>query len=259
MARLPVFHSNANISATNPVAPPPQSNVWEQAGKLAKIGQELAVKWQETQNAAETLDGKYTAESAMSDILQEANDYSGYESPKDIENKQNELLARNDAVLDDVTKGFTNDVNATKFRRQYMFESMRNREQIKAAFSNSFVETGDPAYKASYQADLDNSFKAGFIDAEQRANMSAKMNDWDFSRASRNVVANPEETLSNIKEYNSDFQKTHSFTHITLSWVSGKVCLGVDVGVDCKVAGLERTRKLNKTLISHSWQVQPCC
>lgn len=221
MARLPVFHSNANISATNPVAPPPQSNVWEQAGKLAKIGQELAVKWQETQNAAETLDGKYKAESAMSDILQEANDYSGYESPKDIENKQNELLARNDAVLDDVTKGFTNDVNATKFRRQYMFDSMRNREQIKAAFrkksidlnnanltigyernKNSFVETGDPAYKASYQADLDNSFKAGFIDAEQRANMSAKMNDWDFSRASRNVVANPEETLANIKEYN---------------------------------------------------------
>ena len=63
----------------------------------------------------------------------------------------------------------------------------------------------------------------------------------------------------NIKEYNSDFQKTHSFTHITLSWVSGKVCLGVDVGVDCKVAALERTRKLNKTLISHSWQLQPCC
>ena len=35
--------------------------------------------------------------------------------------------------------------------------------------------------------------------------------------------------------------------------------LGVDVGDYCSFAGLERTRRWNKTLAPHSWQLQPRC
>lgn len=219
MARLPVFHSQSNISATNPVQPI-ENPMWGEVNKMARVGQELAVQWQKTQNAAETLDGKYRMETALDGILKEAQEFSGYETPKDIENKQNELLEQNDKVLDEVAGGFTNDINATNFKRQYQIDAMRNKEQIKAAFrqksidlnnanltigyeknKSGFVQTGDPSFKKSYMADLDNSFNAGFIDAEQRANMMSKMRDWDFSRASRNVLTDPEDTLANLKEY----------------------------------------------------------
>ena len=73
MAKLPVYTNNANIQIADR-APAP-TNPWKDVQDNAQAGMDLAVQWQKTQNAAESLDGKNKMVAAANDILTEAEEY----------------------------------------------------------------------------------------------------------------------------------------------------------------------------------------
>jgi len=222
MARLPVFTSSAGIR-TGRMARVDNSGMQAltQAGISAgNTLQQVAVQWQETQNAAETLDGKNKVFAEVNDILTEAEDYRDYKTPKDLQAKEKELLDRMSKVVSNVSDGFTNDRNREKFTEENKISTIQNMEKLKAVFREkyidnnkanlaisqennmkAFIKTGNPAYKQSYLADLENSFKAGYISEQYKQNAALRVKDWDFSLASSQMVADPEGTLKNISKF----------------------------------------------------------
>jgi len=196
MAKLPVYHSQSNIEITNPVAPPPQNPMWGEMNKMAQVGKELAVKWQEIKNDAETLDGKEKLTRGMNGILDDATNYNDYQTQADIDKAEKDLIERNNKLIEEVASGFTNEANAARFRQQYSIMSATNAEKIKGVFRNKtsdlaratttlsydrnkeqFVSTGNEAFKESYLNDL--KLASPFYSREEMAKMMLKVDDWD--------------------------------------------------------------------------------
>lgn len=220
MARLPVYINNANVQRTE-IVKAGRNPVPDALNNAGKEMQQLAIQWQKTQNAAESLDGKNKIFAAVNDILTEAEDYRDYKSPKDLQTKENELLDRMSKVVPDVSSGFTNDANRANFSQEQQLTTLQNMEKLKAIFRQkyidnnaanlvishennmkAFVRTGNPVYKKSYLADLENSFKAGYISEKEKTAAATKVNGWDFSFASSQMLSDPEGTLKNISKFN---------------------------------------------------------
>lgn len=216
MARLPIYNNGANISVA--ARAPVPTNPWKDTQQIAQAGMELAVQWQKTQNAAESLDGKNKMIAAANDILTEAEEYRDYQSPKDLQAKEQELQSRMDAILPGVTGGFTNGVNANQFSQEYQLTIAQNSERLKGIFREkymdndaanrtisydnnmkSFITSGNNSYKQSYLADLENSFKAGYISDQEKTAQALKVNDWDQARMLYLADKEPEIVLDGIK------------------------------------------------------------
>lgn len=216
MARLPIYNNSANISVAER-APAP-TNPWKDTQQTAQAGMDLAVQWQQTQNAAESLDGKNKMTAAVNDILTEAEEYRDYKSPKDLQAKEQELQARMDAVLPEITGGFTSDMNGLEFTQKNTLTMDYNSQKLKEIFRNktidnaaanrtisynnnmkSFVSTGNRAYKDSYLTDLENSFKTGYISEQEKAAQSLKVDAWDQARMLYQADNDPETVLEGIK------------------------------------------------------------
>lgn len=239
MARLPIYNNSANISVAER-APAP-TNPWKDTQQIAQAGMDLAVQWQKTQNAAESLDGKNKMIAAANDILTEAEEYRDYKSPKDLQAKEQELQSRMDAILPEVTGGFTNGMNANQFIQEYQLTIAQNSERLKGIFREkyidndaanrtisydnnmkSFVSTGNTAYKKSYLADLENSFKAGYISEQEKAAQALKVKDWDFAFASRQMLNDPEGALSNIKSFNLTPEESQKLQKAALTQIENR-------------------------------------
>ena len=239
MARLPIYNNSANISVAER-APAP-TNPWKDTQQIAQAGMDLAVQWQKTQNAAESLDGKNKMIAAANDILTEAEEYRDYKSPKDLQAKEQELQSRMDAILPEVTGGFTNEMNANQFIQEYQLTIAQNSERLKGIFREkyidndaanrtisydnnmkSFVSTGNTAYKKSYLADLENSFKAGYISEKEKAAQALKVKDWDFAFASRQMLNDPEGALSNIKSFNLTPEESQKLQKAALTQIENR-------------------------------------
>ena len=239
MARLPIYNNSANISVAER-APAP-TNPWKDTQQIAQAGMDLAVQWQKTQNAAESLDGKNKMIAAANDILTEAEEYRDYKSPKDLQAKEQELQSRMDAILPEVTGGFTNGMNANQFIQEYQLTIAQNSERLKGIFREkyidndaanrtisydnnmkSFVSTGNTAYKKSYLADLENSFKAGYISEKEKAAQALKVKDWDFAFASRQMLNDPEGALSNIKSFNLTPEESQKLQKAALTQIENR-------------------------------------
>ena len=93
MAKLPVYTTNANIRVVDRarVDTSGADALMRAGNNLGNTMQEVAVQWQETQNAAETLDGKNKMVAEINDIMDEAENYNDYSSPKDLQAKEKEL------------------------------------------------------------------------------------------------------------------------------------------------------------------------
>jgi len=224
MARLPVYHSQGNISTTQPIAPI-ENPMWGEVKKIAQLGQDLAVKWQSIQNDAETLDGKGKLSNGLNAIAQKAQAFNDYNTPQHLQQAEADFLKENSKLIDDVASGFTNKANAERFRREYSLMVDANAKQISSIFRNktgdlaranetisyeqnkkSYIATGNPAFKNNYLNDLE--LASPFFTRDQMAKMKAKINDWDFDRASSDLLKDPEGTLANISKYElSDDQK----------------------------------------------------
>lgn len=218
MAKLPVYNTDANVRVAGGVNVPQNDQVAQAMGNLAKQGQELALQWQQTQNEAERLDGKNKMMAEVNDILNEAEEYTDYKTPKDIEGKQKELQDRLNKVLPTISGGFTNQINANKFSQEYELTMLQNNEQLKGIFRKKFIDnnnanlivsqdrnkeayirTGSDAYKQSYFADLENSLKAGYLDKAQVEKMKLDTKQWDEYALVNQMSQNPEAYLEKLK------------------------------------------------------------
>lgn len=225
MARLPIYTNNANISVANRVESG-SNPIYGAMSESAKRAQELSVQWQKIQNAAESLDGKNKMIADATDILTEAENFTDYKTPADLKRKEDELIGKMDTVLSSVTEGFTNGLNAQQFSREYQLTMAQNTEKLKAIFRNkyidnnaanlalsydnnkkAFISSGNEAFRQSYIADLESSFKAGFIDKEAYTRAKLKTDDWDFDFALNQALLNPEETLNNLGNFHLNAEK----------------------------------------------------
>ena len=220
MAKLPIYNNQANINIDRGVnIENVNTPIYQAVDGLGRTIQDLSVEWQKTQNAAEALDGKNKIRAKMNDIINEAKNFNDWESPIDIENKENELNERLNRVVSEVASGFTNARNRADFENQYQIDTLKNTEQLKGIFrkkyidnnnanlviSNernmkSFIETGNIAYKNDYLSDLENSFKAGYISKEEKTRLALKTEDWEQYMILRQAETDPDAVISNLKE-----------------------------------------------------------
>lgn len=219
MATLPVYRNQSGVTRLNGVNVGRVTNV-QNVGigngmqALGKAIQEVSVKWQEAQDSAEALDGKNKLTEQTNALLQEAQTWSEYNSPKDIKHKQEEMQSRLSAIMENVTNGFTNQKNAERFSKEYELTQAVNMQRLNGLFRQkfiddnaanliksedrnrrSFIETGNIGFKESYKADLQNSFAAGFIDKETVAKAELETDKWNFARASFVLDNDPQAAL----------------------------------------------------------------
>lgn len=225
MARLPVFKTTANIRIA-PMARVDNSGAraLTQAGaNLGEAMQKAAVQWQNIKNEEETLAGKNQATAEFDSILEEANNYSGWKNHRELEEKEKELLGRMNTTVGEVAQGFTNDPNRADFELKMQMTTMANQERLKQIFRNkyidenksellismernkkNFVNSGNAAYKQSYLADLEGSFKAGYMTKFEYTKQKQDVDGWDYDFAYNQAVSNPENTINNIGNFGLD-------------------------------------------------------
>lgn len=243
MAKLPVYTTNANIRVADRVRVDTSgADALMRAGNnLGNTMQEVAVQWQETQNAAETLDGKNKMVAEINDIMDEAENYNDYSSPKDLQAKEKELSERLNRVVPNIAGGFTNDRNKEAFEMNNKINEMQSNEKLKAIFrkkyidnnaanltisyernKEAFIKSGNTSYKESYLADLASSFKAGYISQQQKQAAALKVKDWDFSFASAQMMNDPEGTLKNISQYDLAADKKQQLMTAAITQIKNK-------------------------------------
>ena len=271
MARLPIYTNEANIRVAEPIKIRGDQG-WQMAEQVARQGQELAVRWQETQNAAESLDGKNRMIAAANDVLDEAENFTDYKTPADLKRKEDEFLSRLDGILPEVTGGFTNDVNAARFSAEYQLTMAQNSEKLKSIFRekyidnnaanltlshnnnfNSYIQTGNVAYKQSYLSDLDNSFKAGYISETEKVKLSSEVDGWDMEYIKNMGAQDPDAALETLKKNYPDYAATKSGRD-TFNFITAEKNRQLEQAQKSSVAdfianptteGLERIKKLN--------------
>lgn len=218
MAKLPVYNTDANVRVAGGVNVPRNDYVSQAVGNLAKQGQELALEWQKTKNEGEWLDGKNKVIEQTNAILNEAEEWTDYQNPKDIEAKQKELEGRLNTVVSNVAGGFTNQMNASRFSQEYQLTTLQNTEKLKEIFRNksidnsnaallksanenkdAYIRTGNVAYKESYLADLNRAFKGRYITEQQKAQLELKTDEWDELALVNQISQDPEAYLEKFK------------------------------------------------------------
>lgn len=217
MPNLPIYTRNSKIE-TSQVVQRRSSGLAESMGNGVETGADLAVQWQKTQNAAESLDGKNKMAAAVQDLLQEANDFNDYNSPKDIEAKQSEVLDKLHKLVPDIVSGFNTETNANDFVRDTEVDISKTEAQLKGLFRkkyidnntanlivsadrnrDNFIRTGDVGFKQSYLADLEVSYKNGFIDKADYVQAKLKTDDWDKYMVYHLAETDPQGVIDNLK------------------------------------------------------------
>lgn len=220
MPQLPVYTRNSRIQPSGVVRQNTNS-VAEGLNEFGRAAADLAVKWQQTQNAAESLDGKNKMAAQIQDLITEANDYNSYQSPKDIEAKQNEMLDRLHKLVPDIVSGFNTETNANDFVRDTEMDISKTEATLKGLFRKkyidnneanlivsaernreNFIQTGDKGFKQSYIADLELSYKNGFIDKAAYTNAKLKTDEWDKLHIYRQAESDPQGVIDNLKAGN---------------------------------------------------------
>lgn len=217
MPQLPVYTRNSRIQPSGVVRQNTNS-VAEGLNEFGRAAADLAVKWQQTQNAAESLDGKNKMAAQIQDLITEANDYNSYQSPKDIEKKQTEVLDKLHKIVPDIVSGFNTDTNANSFVRNTELDVAKTEAQIKGLFRKkyidnneanlivsgdrnreNFISTGDETFRNSYIADLYSSYKNGFIDRETYTRRKQQTEGWDKYYIYRQAETDPQGVIDNLK------------------------------------------------------------
>lgn len=243
MAKLPVYINRANIQVSRGVRHDDSGarTLMRAGANFGETLQDIAVEWQKTQNAAETLDGKNKMVAEVNDILTEAEDFTDYKSPKELQEKERELTERMGRVVPNIAQGFTNDRNREAFEQENKINEMQDVEKLKSIFrkkyidnnaanltisydrnKEAFIRSGNAAYKNSYLADLERSFKAGYISEQQKQASALKLKDWDFGFASAQMMADPEGTLKNISNYDLSPDKKQQLMSAAVTQIKNK-------------------------------------
>ena len=194
------------------------SQTYKSLGNAAQSLLSLTAQWQQSKAEVENLDGKNKLVSEMTQILNEAEDYRDYNNFADLSNKENELLQRMYQVTPDIVNGFSNNQNAAIFQKQAELATLQNKEKLREIFRNKYVDnaksnlitsqdsnmenyitTGNAAYKESYLQDLENMFRAGFIDETYKTQMGLKTDEWETYHVLRQAESDPDTVINNLK------------------------------------------------------------
>lgn len=213
MAKLPVYNSQGGITTDTPnnIRKASDYQLWGDtlkgvSNELTKLGEE----WQKAKDQVENLDGKNKLMMGISDVLTEAEQFSAWNTPEELEAKKQELKAKMQGILPNVMDGFSNNQNAVLFQKQGEFATFQNQVKLDEIFRNkyqdkaleslatsqdmnfrNFVQTGDKNYKQSYFNDIDMMVNAGFMTREDAAKNKLAVNDWDAEYAYNVISQNP--------------------------------------------------------------------
>ena len=270
MARLPVFHSQANISATSPVQPI-ENPMWGEVNKMAQAGKALAVQWQEIKNKAETSDGKEKLKRGFDAILKDANNFNNYNSQADLDKAEKDLIERNNKLMDEVLSGFTNEVNATRFRQDYSLMVDNNNTYISKIFRDktgdlsransvlsyernkeNFIATGNQAYKEEYLNDLQ--LASPFYSREEMAKMKLKVEDWDYDYAINEATKDPEGTLADLGRFGLNSDQTYDVEKRAKAVIAGKKAQLKNGKSEEEAMQISMTQQINKQMFEDQWK-----
>lgn len=213
MARLPIYNSQGAITTQTPtnIKNPDDYNLMGKAiQNTSKEIQALTAKWQQAKDQVENLDGKNKLLMGISDVLTEAEQYSDWSTPEELESKKQELSAKLQGILPEVVGGFSNNQNAAIFQKQGEYTTYQNQVKLDEIFRNkyqdkayenivksedmnfrNFIQTGNKAYKQNYYNDIDSMVNAGFMTKEDGAKNKLAVNDWNAEYAYNVISQNP--------------------------------------------------------------------
>lgn len=228
--QTPLYNTRANIhteharggqtvNSAEPVA--------RAAERLGNAMQNVAEKWLRTQSAEVQLDAKNKLAEQTQSILDEANAVP-YTNEKDLNRQEQAFSERLDKAFDAIVGGIdlpksaqdfsrNNQISlivaksklAGTFRRKYIDNN--NANLIKSEYRNrdDFTTSGNPAFKDSYKADLESSYRAGYIDKETMTKRVLDMDKWNFARASYVLDADASQALREADSFglNADDKK----------------------------------------------------
>lgn len=222
MAQLPIYRQRGNISTENPGmikgVDASFSEGYVNMQKNAQALYNLSLKWQESKDAVENLDGKNKLNSGIAAILDEAANYNEYSTPEELSNKQQELTQKMNNLVPDIVSGFSNNQKAREFESNGQFATQQNVFKLQNIFREkqidmgkagliesqrtnmeNYIITGDNAYKDVYLNDLYTMRNAGIVDREYVAKMQNDTDKWNVYHVLRQAESNPEEVIKNLK------------------------------------------------------------
>lgn len=213
MAKLPIYNSKGEITTQTPtnIRNPQDYNLMGNAlQNTSKEIQRLSAQWQQAKDQVENLDGKNKLLMGISDVLTEAEQYSDWKTPEELESKKQELSAKLHGILPEVVGGFSNNQNAVLFQKQGEYTTYQNQVKLDEIFRNkyqdkayenivqsedmnfrNFIQTGNKAYKQNYYNDIDSMVNAGFMTKEDGAKNKLAVNDWNAEYAYNAISKNP--------------------------------------------------------------------
>lgn len=221
MAQLPIYTQQGNITTETPSRIRDINSLSEgyiNMQKNAAALYNLSLKWQESKDAVENLDGRNKLNSGIAEILNEASNYNDYSTPEELSQKENELTQRMNNLVPNIVSGFSNNQKAREFESNGQYVTQNNIYKLQNIFRekqidmgraglidsqkanmDSFILTGNAAYKDTYINDLETMQNAGIVDREYVAKMKGDMDKWDVYHVLRQAETNPEEVINNLK------------------------------------------------------------
>lgn len=228
MAQLPVYRQQGNITTETPGQIRDIETFAQGAVNIQNFGKTLyalTAQWQKSKDAVENLDGKNKLMSGLSAILDEAQNYNDYNTPEELQQKQNELTQRMNELVPNIVSGFSNNQNAREFQSNGDFAVQQNTYKLQGIFRDkqidmgragliqsqntnmeNFVATGNEAFKQSYLNDLDTMVKSGIVDREYAAKMLKDVDKWNVYHVMRQAENDPDAVIENLKAGNYDIK-----------------------------------------------------
>lgn len=222
MAKLPVYNQQAQIS-TQAVGLQDMNAAGQAWRSVAKLGEDIsqtALEWREVQDYSEYLNRKNAFEEESKKLLEDAETYGSYETPKDIENKAREFKQRAIELSTNVNAGFTDSIRNQRYKQQFDAQSNTLSAQLdgimrkkyidnsnamlnKSYATNyeSFVQTGDNAFKESMISDMNGARERGLMSQDDFVENEAKIKSWDIDRIKGVSATDPEYAKGLITEY----------------------------------------------------------
>lgn len=175
--------------------------------------------WRNAQNEAETLNADRAVQTGTLGVLTEAQDYTGYQTGKDIEAAQKKSDAALKRVYDEAAAGFTSESAKQAFLEKNALARQTTQNKLNAIYRHDyidlthanlvksedenralFVDTGNDAYKAAYKNDLETAFSGGFISREQMQKGILGIDGWNKSRMIRRASEEPDVVMDEIQK-----------------------------------------------------------
>lgn len=221
MAKLPVYNSQGGITTDTPnnIRRASDYQLWgDTLEGVSKEITKLGAEWQKAKDQVENLDGKNKLMMGISDVLTEAEQFSAWNTPEELEAKKQELKAKMQGVLPNVMDGFSNNQNAVLFQKQGEFTTFQNQVKLDEIFRNkyqdlndsniqlsydtnfsNYVATGDINYKESFLNDINTSVNAGFMTKEEATKLTQKTDKWGVYHVLNLAETNPDAAIQALK------------------------------------------------------------